>query len=235
MGKWRRNRRLKKVRPGDGSALPPFRFWQLLTRTLFYIDLPDGHYAADVHFFADDASGADEDSDDWWGGASSSSKPKTPQAALYRDGRQLYRSDFPAVFPAAGGTIEVETSVYGLKRMHYVPPDGPEQVLRPDRAAMEGLRARFGRRYPALSRTISVLAILILLACLVVGIPQLAEAVTSWEPIAERVGTFDSPINLPDWFNSTLLVAGIVAALERALTLRNNWLIDIDTTWWGFA
>ena len=48
------------------------------------------------------------------------------------------------------------------------------------------------------------------------------------------MGTFTSPIQLPAWLNTALLVAGIIAAFERALTLRNHWLIDADTTWTSF-
>jgi hypothetical protein len=39
---------------------------------------------------------------------------------------------------------------------------------------------------------------------------------------------------LPAWANTTVTVAGVLAATERALTLRNHWLIDLDTTWTTF-
>ena len=68
---------------------------------------------------------------------------------------------------------------------------------------------------------------------LVLFVPQLLELVTQWDFVAERVGTFTSPISLPTWLNTTLFVAGIAASLERALTLRNHWLIDVDTWWLG--
>ncbi|HIY65291.1 MAG TPA: hypothetical protein H9830_03310, partial [Candidatus Agrococcus pullicola] len=162
-------------------------------------------------------------------------KPGKAPAVLYRDGVQLYRSKLPATFPVPGGVIEVAASGYGASRMHFVDDSGRERALVPHRRAAEGLRARFGNRFPALSRAIGALAILILLVGLVVGIPQGIEMVTSIEPIAERVGTFTSPIQLPAWANIALLVAGIIAATERALTLRNHWLIDFDTTWTAFG
>ncbi|MFT0846956.1 hypothetical protein VR010_04285 [Actinomycetaceae bacterium L2_0104] len=284
---WRRKRRLKKVKPGDGSALGRYRLWQLLSRTLFYIDLPrpaqpapgsaagaprpmppgpgnvetvpgdespgvPHSYAVDVHFFADDIgdysldaaldgvgdllglSKKSEEGNEARKNAEGKRKPQAP-AALYRDGEQILRSNLPAVFRVPEGVIEVEASLYGLSRMHYVRDDGAEYVLQPDRRTAEGLRARFGRRFPGLNKVIGAVAILILLVGLAVAIPQVVELITGIEFVAERVGSFTSPIKLPDWVNTTLLVAGIVAALERALTLRNHWLIDMDTTWWSFG
>lgn len=308
--RWRRNRQLGKIKPGNGSALQPFRWYQLFGRSVFFIDLQerDGEhtYAIDARYFQDELSGQkgdpswtgeDEESaedgegrsfgavlNDWLGGdesrtglgdllglggdddifgtGSSAStepdrvghqtrsnetdatgaesgipsepndlKPGKAPAALYRDGVQLYRSKLPATFPVPGGVIEVAASGYGASRMHFVDEQGGEQVLVPHRRAAEGLRARFGQRFPGFSRTIGVLAIITLLVGLTVGIPQGIEMITSIEPIAERFGTFTSPIQLPDWANITLFVAGLLAATERALTLRNNWLIDFDTTW----
>ncbi|GAB3796133.1 hypothetical protein [Virgibacillus kimchii] len=33
-------------------------------------------------------------------------------------------------------------------------------------------------------------------------------------------------------FVTILVIAGTLAALERALMLRNHWLIDMETSWW---
>lgn len=277
---WRRKRQLAKVEPGNGSALPPYRWWQLFGRSVFFIELeePDGKhiYAVDARYFQDELSGQKGDSswaddgtgsedsggksfsdtlNEWFGSDSGGDmedpfgsadaagiphspndmKPGKAPAALYRDGAQLYRSKLPATFPVPGGVIEVAANGYGASRMHFVDDRGNEQVLAPHRRAAEGLRARFDRRFPALSRTIGVLAILILLVCLVTGIPQGLEMITSFEPIAERFGTFSSPIQLPDWANVSLLAAGLIAGTERALTLRNHWLVDLDTTWTAFG
>ena len=73
--RWRRRRRLKKVRPGDGSELTKYRLWQSFSRSVFYIDLPPEEtdkqlegsgkgnvldtYAVDVHFFAEDLRSAE--------------------------------------------------------------------------------------------------------------------------------------------------------------------------------
>lgn len=206
-----------KVEPGDGSLLKPFGGLDVLSRSLFYLELPDQRpeervWAVDVHHFAE------EDKD---------------QAAVYVDRRQRHRSSLPAAFPAPGGVIEVGASTYGLTRMHYVTDDGHERPLHPHRRSMEGLRSRFGHRFPRMSAWIGRVAIVVLLVGLAVGLPQVAALISRIDLVADTVGTFTSPVTLPAWLNSTLLVAGILAATERALTLRNHWLIDIDTLWMG--
>lgn len=227
---FRRRRRLRRARPGDGSALRAYQPWQLFTRTLFTLELEDEErgasvYAVDVHFMADELDDLTEDS---------SERSGAPPVALYRDGVQLQIADPPVAFAVPGGAIEVATSMYGLSRMRYMPEDAPARTLMPHRWSSEGWRARFGRRFPRTSAAVGVLAILVLLVGLVLGIPQIAEFITQIDVVAEHVGTFTSPISLPVWANTTMLFAGILAATERALTLRHHWLIDADTTWASF-
>ncbi|NLF04339.1 MAG: hypothetical protein GX593_04980 [Actinomycetales bacterium] len=215
LGRWRKERAIRKVKPGDGRPLKPFRWWQGLYRSLYFLELADDDatphlYAVDVPFF--DLDGKVE---------------------LYRDGAQLARSTDPATFPVLGGQIQVKTSTYGLARMHFVSDDGEERVLRPHASSAEGLRARFGARYPRTSAAIGALAVAILIVGLVLGLPQILEWASELPVIADNLGTFTSPITLPAWANTTLLVSGIVAAIERALTLRNHWLIDADTWFLG--
>ena len=215
----RARRRASKVKPGDGSPLRGYRWWQLLDRSLFFLELdgaggPAEIYAVDVRHF------------DWDADLSA-------VARLYRDGQQSAVAPMPAVFEVPGGRIEVESTLYGLKRMHLVHEDGSEQVLTPHPHSAEGVRATLDRRRPVLSKTIGVLAIIVLLGSLALGIPALLELVTQWDVVAEQLGTFTSPFDVPAWANTTVLVAAIVAATERALTLRNHWLIDLDTTFLG--
>lgn len=246
------SKRLAKVQPGDRSQLKDFRLWQGLHRSLFYLDdavdsqrsstestagpigttesaepaepaVPTPVYAVDVHHLADELSDQIEEK-------GAGSKKITSPAALYRDGVQVHRSDLPATFPVPGGVVDVAVSLYGLTRMHYVLDDGTERTLRPDRASLEGLRARFGRRFPRASSVIGAVAVVVLLVGLVVAAPYALEMVTRLDVVSERFGTFTSPIDLPGWASITLLVAGILAATERALTLRNHWLVDLDTT-----
>lgn len=115
-----------------------------------------------------------------------------------------------------GGTIEAQTSIYGLKRMHFVEDSGRERVLVPEPLSAEGRRAQLAVRSPGLSRVIGVAAVGILLVLVAVAAMQIAGVVT-----------------LPGWANTAATVLGVTAAMERALTLRSHWLVDIDTTWFG--
>ena len=203
----------KKIRPGDGHALKPFRMWQGVTRSLFYapLETPAGEpktYAVNVNYF------------DW-----------DDKADLYLNGVHHAQADLPARFPVEGGTIEVAATTYGLKRMHFVDRTGKAWVLKPDPASAEGLRARLAQRAPGVSRLIGVLAVVILLTLLPFGLLELAEIITHTEWAQQYIDPFTSPIQLPDWASTPALVLSVLAALERALTLRNHWLIDLDTGW----
>ncbi|WP_152655629.1 hypothetical protein [Oceanobacillus sp. CFH 90083] len=210
----RRQRAMKKVKDGDGHALKPFRFYEVFYRTLFYIKLreDDGGlhtYAIHVNYF-DENEAID----------------------VYRDGKHHARAANPAVFPVPGGVIEAATTTYGLKRIHYITEDEQEVVLAPDRRSAEGLRMRFDAKFPKISSIIGKLAIFVLLVSLLLGLPQLVSLISQLPFIEERWGSFESPIILPSWLNMTLLITGAIAAMERALTLKNHWLIDMETSWW---
>jgi hypothetical protein len=209
--KFRRRLQLARVKPGDGSTLQRYRLWQLFSRSLFVLELPNG--AGGNHLFEVDVRHMAD------------STTRRSPAALYRDGVQVHRANLPVMFPVPGGVIEVAASEYGLKRMHYVGDDGCEHVLRPHPRSQEGLRARFGRRFPRTSTFIGAAAVVVLLAVLAVGLLQGIEAITRIPAVAEQVGTFTSPIRLPEWAKVALPIAGAVAGIERALTLRYRWLI----------
>ena len=224
-----RSRRLRRAKPGDDRALTDLRWWQALTRTQFFLD-PDesvgrtARYAVDVHYLAADLEG----------GTLAEGSTQAP-VAFYRDGRQLQIANPPVAFEVPGGVVEVGASMYGLTRMHHVPEGGRATTLRPHPRSLEGRRARFGQRHPGASRAVGAIAIVVLLVGLALTLPQMAELITGMDLVAERVGTFTSPIQLPAWLNTTLFIAGLLAAMERALTLRNHWLIDADTTWASLA
>ena len=210
---WGFGRKKHKIQPGDGHALKPFRIWQGLARSLFYAPLEahDGKttlYAVNVNYF------------DW-----------EDKADLYLDGIHQAQSKLPAQFPVEGGRIEVTSTMYGLKRMHYVDHTGTARVLKPDPVSAEGLRARLAQRTPLLSKLISFLAVVVLLVLLPFGLMQLAEIITQTEFAQQYVDPFTSPIRLPDWANGPAFILSILAVTERALTLRNHWLIDMDTGW----
>lgn len=208
--RWRRQRALGRVKPGDGHALKPYRWWEPFSRSLFFLHLR-GHqgeervYAVSVPYWDDEE-----------------------KADLYLDGQHHATSSLPAAFPVPGGVIEVATSLFGLKRCHFVPEAGPERQLQPEAKSGEGLRARLDQRYPRASRWVGVVSALVLLAALVLGLPQLVEWVTQWDLVAGWFGTFTSPISLPAPVNTALGIAAICASIERALRLRYHWLLDGD-------
>lgn len=208
---WGRGGAGRKVKPGDGHELQKFRWWQLFSRALFHLRLPDDDgrrltWSVDVRL---------------WGNSDGE-----VVARLYRDGRHHAVSKLPAAFPVPGGTIEVKASGYGLRRCHFVAPDGGEYQLAPDPASAEGRRARFDHLHPVASRVVGVLSFATLVVAFLLGAPQILEQITQIPPIAENVGTFTSPIQLPSWLNVTLVVAAIIASTERATRLRYNWLLD---------
>ena len=203
--------RRNTVKQGDGHALPPYRWWQMLSRSLFHLYLTGASGERET-WSVDVRRGGDSEGIEW--------------ALLYRDSVNQARSELPAAFTVTGGTIEVATSAFGLKRCHYVTRDGRERQLAPDPASAEGRRARLGKTHPTLSGAAGVAAVAVLAVALVLGVPQIIEEITRFPPIAERVGTFDSPIHLPAWANISLIVASVVASTERALRLRYNWLLD---------
>lgn len=69
---------------------------------------------------------------------------------------------------------------------------------------------------------------LVLVIALLLGLPQLAEAVSSIDVVTDTVGTFDSPVSLPAWANTAMTLAAALASYERALRIQHNWLLDGD-------
>ncbi|MCA2217130.1 hypothetical protein [Jidongwangia harbinensis] len=211
---WRRRRAVARIKPGDGRPLRRFRWWQPLSRSLFYLSA-DGSagrpadYAIDVRHLRSDENGDTE-------------------AHLYRDRVHHARARLPAVFPVEGGEIEVVTSPFGIRRCHYVTYAGTEQQLVPDPRSAEGRRARLDRERPVLSRWIGVLSIVLIVVPLLLGLPQTVASLSRIPPLAERFGVFDSPIDAPAWFNIALTVAAAVGSTERALRLRySRWLDSV--------
>lgn len=207
----RRRRAVARARPGDGHELARYRWWQPFSRSLFHLDLAGAD--GSVHRWSVDVGHAGDENGD-------------VLAKLYLDGRNRSVSTLPAAFEVPGGVIEVATSGYGLKRCHFVPDAGPERQLVPDEHSAEGRRAALARRSPGTSRVIGAVSVVVLLVALVLGVPQVVADITQIPWVAERVGTFVSPIRLPGWANVGLVVGALVASTERALRLRHSRVLD---------
>jgi hypothetical protein len=210
---WRRRRAARRLRGGDGRPLQPFRWWHLLTERALLTQRVvgrDGHvvdYAIDVRHWG--KQGGDEG-----------------KAHLFVDGRHRAESTLPAVFPVEGGTIEVALSTYGLRRAHYVPVEGSERRLTPDPKSAVGRRLRLDREHPVASRVVGAVSVVLLIAGVGLNVLQILEPLSTFPPVVERFGRFESPIHLPLWLNITLGIGAGLASMERGLRLRYHWLLD---------
>ncbi|MFH8561395.1 hypothetical protein [Streptomyces sp. NPDC017988] len=209
---WKQWAASKRLKPGDGRELQRFRLWQLPLRSLFWLRLSGAGGQSRLH--AVDVR--------HWARLDNS----RIRAHLFLDGRHVAESKLPAVFPVDGGVIEVAMSNYGIRRCHYRPSGGPPRQLTPDPASAEGRRARFGARHPELSRAIGIGSVLLLVIGVGLNLLQLAEPVSQIPAVAQRVGTFESPMHLPIWLNLVLGVGAVLASMERALRLRYSSLLD---------
>ncbi|MFF4856826.1 hypothetical protein ACFY2N_18240 [Streptomyces rubiginosohelvolus] len=209
---WNDRRLERRVKPGDGKPLKPFRWWQMTRRSLLSIVLPVGGglsatYTVEVKHGGDAETGV-------------------VRARLYRDGICEAESKLPARFPAPGGTIEVRRSEVGMRRCHFVADDGREARLVPDPRSAEGRRMNFAREHPGASALIGAVSVVLLLIGVGLNLLQAAQPISEIPAIAESLGTFESPVRLPVWANVTLGVGAALAATERAMRMRYHWLLD---------
>lgn len=189
-----------KEKPGDGSELRPMTGWQWMWRTSMGIEHGGSRWDIDVNFF------------DW-----------DEKIHLYREGRRERTQTSTCRFELDDGArIEAALSTYGLKRAHLVGPDGTKAPLVPAPGTGERWRTDLDRRRPTLSRSIGIAAWVVLAVALVLQLPQLVQFGAN---ITDAYA-FSAAVDLPPWFNVTLGVAGVLAALDRALLLRNHWLLD---------
>ncbi|UVI36747.1 hypothetical protein [Brevibacterium spongiae] len=209
---WRRRRAIERIEHGDGRVLSPFRWWQLLGRSLFHLEHHDSEarpvrYSVDVRQWKTDENGY-------------------LKVFLYRDGRQHAVSRVPAVFPVEGGSIEVAASNFGLKRCHFVAEDGAEKQLQPDGRSAEGRRAKLDERRPRLSRAMGVISVVVLLVGVALLLQEIAVPVLRIPPIAERIGPIEPLFTMPLWVTIGIAVVTAVASTERALRMRYRWWLD---------
>ncbi|MBX9470389.1 MAG: hypothetical protein KL788_00135 [Chryseoglobus sp.] len=212
---WRRGVLAPRVRPGDGSVLPPYRWWHAPVRTLMMLTVGDGaggsaSYAVDIRTLGDRSDG-------------------DVRARLYTNGRQTAWSKVPAMFSVPGGAIDVRAGTFGVKRCHFVPDQGAERRLDPHPRSAHGRRARFDQRHPIASRVIGAVSAVIVLGALAVTVPQLLEVISAAPSIADSLGVFTSPIRLTPLQNVVVTLAAIVASSERALRLRASWVDELAT------
>ncbi len=144
--------------------------------------------------------------------------------ALYRNGVLVDSQKSPATFELPeGGRIEVAMALYGVKYARVVDggrSNGGEVQLAPAPGSAEYLRLRFAQQHPAVSRVIAILTWVVLVVALVTQLPVTLNSLGHWVGFA--VPTFA----LPNWANTALAVAGLLAALDRAFRMKHNPLLD---------
>lgn len=203
----------RRARRGDGRPLPPFRWWQVLTRSQLFLRIPDADgtartYTIDVRHLGDTEDGE-------------------VRARLFRDGALSAVSRLPARFPVPGGHVEVATGTFGLKRCDFVSDTGERRQLSPHPRSAEGRRAALDRAHPRASRALGILSLLVVLAGVCLTVPQLIETLSRIPPIADTLGTFTAPLHLTPAANAGVTVVVALASVERALRLRSSWLDDL--------
>lgn len=177
-------------------------------RTIFHIKIEEDVYSVDINIYGRNGGGA--------------------ESTLFKNGKSIKYSRVPALFEVPGGHIEVNTTSYGVKRIHHV-TEHDEVQLTPDKKSPEGKRAKFKRNYPLMSRIIDILSIIVLIGGLIIGSPAMIEFTTRIPAIADVVGTFTSPFQFSDTTNIIILSLTVLAASERALSIKNHLLIDMET------
>lgn len=207
------NWRNRRVRAGSGEPLRRYRWWQMFSRSLRSITLASSDdrtsiYTVEVRHGGDMTDGE-------------------VRARLYVDGALLSYAKMPTRFAVPGGHIEVAITGFGLKRCHYVRADGTEQQLSPDPRSAEGRRARLHQRHPGVSQAIGILSVVFVVVGLCVEVPQIIEALSQIPPIADSIGTFASPIQLPLHINLLIGLAAVVGSTERALRMRSSWIDEL--------
>lgn len=212
----RRKRRLKmkKVKEGNGHKLKEYRFWNIFTGSLFHLEVTNDknekiNYAILCKYFVEE-----------------------PRADLYCNGTHIAYAKLPAIFPVKDGVIEIENGGYGINKIHYDSNNNETYSLYPDKRSVRGLRMSLHNRFPKVSSFIAIMAVVVLLTSMALGLPQLIAALSQIPWVSENIGTFVSPIVLPALVNLGIVVAGILAGVERTLMLRNHWLIDMETSHW---
>ncbi|MDG5472341.1 hypothetical protein P6709_11300 [Jeotgalibacillus sp. ET6] len=207
----KRRRKLKKVKEGDGHRLKEYRIWNIFTHSLFHIEIindRDGkrtNYAIKSNYFVEE-----------------------PRVDLYKEGRHVAFSKLPAVLPTDRGAIEVKTSSTGISGIHYFTEHEDAFSVFPDKRSIRGFRLWLHKQFPKISGFIGLIAIVTLLISLTLGLTQVMESFSDIPWISQNIGTFNSPINLSVWTNFAIGIAAALAGTERALMMKNHWLIDIE-------
>ncbi|WP_239741098.1 TetR/AcrR family transcriptional regulator [Mammaliicoccus sp. M-M45] len=201
-------RLLNKVKEGDGHNLKPYRLWNIFTHSLFHITIineknGEVNYALKSKYFVGE-----------------------PRVDLYNNGKHVAYSKLPAAFKLENGILEVRSGGSGINRIKYISNQEENFSVKPDKKSIRGMRLELHKHFPKVSGFISLVSILVIFVSFILSMPQILESLTQIPWIAENIGIFESPIHFSVAMNISIGIAVAIAASERAMMLRNHWLID---------
>ena len=134
---------------------------------------------------------------------------------LYRDGVEVGEQRSPASFRLTQqATINATIGLLGMRKTELM-VDGSQIPLTPAAGTAEARRTQLERVHPTVSRSISVLAWMVLAIALVVEVPQLIALLASGFGV-EQVPTAPAAVN------TIVGLAALAAALERALRFQSR-------------
>lgn len=185
----------------SGEPLPPIAGWDVITRGSFAIQHAGVELVVDVDYF-----------------------DFAEKIRLYRAGHLLEIRSSPATFSVDETTsVEAEMSLYGMKRVELVDNESNERLrFQPRPGTGEAWRAKLATRWPRTNRTLGVVSWSVLAFSMLTQLPVYFNM-----SIAKIVGTELPTLEFSPAVNTALSIAGVLAALDRALQLKyNRWIDD---------
>lgn len=179
------------------AQLKTYGKWHWLWRGLFESQTKDGLYHVDVDYFDFDE-----------------------RIHVYKDGKLVDTKKSPAKISLDDKTvIEAELSTYGMKYVRMRKNDTVTNFA-PSKGTSEAWRSNLTKTKPKLSQTLNIISWTVLIIAAVTQLPELINILSQW--FDTELPTFE----LPFWANITLSIAGVIAAIDRALQLKHNKWID---------
>lgn len=184
----------------DSSALRPIGPWDALWRGSFSVEHGGLEYVVDVDYF-----------------------DLKERINLYQSGVRVEVHASPARFEIDAHTsIEAAMSLYGMKYVDLVTADGGvRRAFTPRAGTGEAWRARLARDHPVLSRWIGTASWSVLVFAAIAQLPVIYNST-----LAHFTGVLVPTFGFPEGVNAALGVAGILAALDRALSVKHSKWLD---------
>src|SRR5699024_11155374 len=117
-----------------------------------------------------------------------------------------------------GGWIEAACAQIGMKYVRFHAESRNDSVpLQPAAGTAEAWRERIDQQYPRLSRMLGAIALMVVLAVLLIELPQLVNLIGDLTPLIGLPGFQIPAVSLAWWANAAVIVIGGLAALDRSL------------------